>query len=146
MPEKCPAYPQESRLIHILILIICSGIIVGAIILSPPESESSLVKLGKVPLPSICTFRNITGKPCPGCGLVRSLVAAVRGDFRTSLAFHRLGLVTLFYILLQFFYRLGWILIPVLWARIFPSGKWLNLGFIVLGIFFGLNWIFTLLF
>lgn len=145
MPERGSAYPRESRLIHILILIICFGILAGAIILSPPESGSSLVRLGNIPLPSICTFRNITGQPCPGCGLVRSLVVAVHGDFRASLAHHRLGLVTLFYILLQFFYRLGWIMIPVLWARIFPSSKWLNLGFIVLGIFFGLNWIFTLL-
>ena len=35
-----------------------------------------------------CAFRNATGLPCPGCGWSRAMVALVRGDWRTAVAFH----------------------------------------------------------
>jgi hypothetical protein len=35
-----------------------------------------------------CPFRAATGLPCPGCGLSRAMVALLRGDWRTALAFH----------------------------------------------------------
>ncbi|OYW70538.1 MAG: hypothetical protein B7Z37_30420 [Verrucomicrobia bacterium 12-59-8] len=35
-----------------------------------------------------CVFAEITGLPCPGCGLTRATVALVEGDWRTSWAFH----------------------------------------------------------
>lgn len=61
-----------------------------------------------------------------------------------SLMHHRLGLLTLFYIVLQFMYGLGLIVVPKWWIRIFPSGKFLNRGMVVLGALFMLNWILTL--
>lgn len=41
--------------------------------------------------PTLCTFRNLTGYDCPGCGLTRSVVAFVHGDFGVSLRAHPLG-------------------------------------------------------
>jgi hypothetical protein len=38
------------------------------------------VELFGVRLPGLCMFRNITGRPCPGCGLTRGLVAGMHGD------------------------------------------------------------------
>ncbi len=35
-----------------------------------------------------CVFAEITGLPCPGCGLTRATVALVHGDWRTSWAYH----------------------------------------------------------
>lgn len=35
-----------------------------------------------------CPIRFLSGIPCPGCGLTRSLAALLSGDFRTSFAFH----------------------------------------------------------
>ena len=39
-----------------------------------------------------CPWRALTGLPCPTCGIVRSLGAALRGDLHSSFAFHPLGL------------------------------------------------------
>jgi hypothetical protein len=35
-----------------------------------------------------CTFAEMTGLPCPGCGLTRATSALLHGDWRTSWQFH----------------------------------------------------------
>lgn len=129
---------------HLIILVICFGILAGALILNPEDSGTYSLRLGRISLPNICTFRSTTGLPCPGCGLTRSIVAATHGDLNGSLAYHRLGLFTLIYVFIQFVYRLGFFLIPGFWARMARYGKFLNRGIIILAILFGLNWILTL--
>jgi hypothetical protein len=39
----------------------------------------------------LCWFRRLSGLPCPGCGLTRSLLALTQGDLRRSVAFHPFG-------------------------------------------------------
>jgi hypothetical protein len=73
------------------------------------------------------------------------MVAAMHGDLGRSLAYHRLGLLTLVYVLLQFSCRLGIFVIPRWRTRLISYGKFLNLGIIVLAILFGINWIAALI-
>src|SRR5262245_32841748 len=40
---------------------------------------------------SICAFKNVTGLPCPGCGLTHSFCALGKGDLATAFAWHWLG-------------------------------------------------------
>lgn len=129
---------------HLVVLGVCAGILLFATLLNPVHSTSSHLSLYKISLPDTCTFHNLTGLPCPGCGLTRSLVAAAHGDLAGSLTFHRLGLLTLSYILLQLIFRLGSILLPGLTYKVFRSGRMLNLGIVYLGVLYGLNWLVTL--
>jgi hypothetical protein len=39
---------------------------------------------------SLCVFANLTGTPCPGCGLTRAALALLRGDFAGATAIHPL--------------------------------------------------------
>lgn len=43
--------------------------------------------------PLLCPFRLLTGLPCPGCGMTRSVVALAHGDLHASLFYHPLGFV-----------------------------------------------------
>ncbi len=130
---------------NLVIFVICSAILAGGLILTPPKNESPCIYLGSIPLPGICMFRSVTGIPCPGCGLLRSLVSAMHGNVAKSLEYHRLGLVTLVYIILQFLFRLGIMLFPVLGIRLSRFDSYLNRGIILLAFLFGINWILTLL-
>lgn len=47
--------------------------------------------LPEFPLPTICSARLLFDMGCPGCGLTRSIVYLVQGDFAKSLAIHRFG-------------------------------------------------------
>lgn len=40
----------------------------------------------------LCPFHFLTGMICPGCGMGRAIIAAMRGQFAASWAFHPLGL------------------------------------------------------
>lgn len=42
-------------------------------------------------LPSLCIFKNITGLPCPGCGLTRSVVYSAHGQWQQAIAYHPFG-------------------------------------------------------
>ena len=45
---------------------------------------------------SICPFKMITGFPCPGCGITKSLVFLYEGDFIKSIYYHLFGPLTFF--------------------------------------------------
>jgi hypothetical protein len=129
---------------NLVIFIVSFGILLGAFILTPPKNDIPYVQFGKIPLPSLCTFRSVTGIPCPGCGLLRSMVYAMHGKLKKSLEYHRLGLVTIAYTFCQFLFRLALILFPVLGIRFSHFDFYLNRSIILLAVLFGVNWIFTL--
>jgi hypothetical protein len=135
---------EGELLAHWVVLFFCAGILLGGLVLSPPSAGSPYMSIGPIPIPDTCSFQNLTGLPCPGCGLTRSIVTAMRGDFKASLSYHRLGLLTLIYICLQFLYRLIAVCIPPFGKRLCGLGKILNRGIIVLTFLYVLNWGYTL--
>jgi len=42
-------------------------------------------------LPSTCVFYHVTGRPCPTCGITRSIIALTHLDFGSAIAFHPLA-------------------------------------------------------
>lgn len=40
---------------------------------------------------SLCPFKMLTGFPCPGCGITKSLVYWYEGDYYKSISYHVLG-------------------------------------------------------
>lgn len=51
---------------------------------------------------TVCVFKNLTGIPCPGCGMTRAFLELCRGNFMDSLIFHPLLLLVLILGLLSF--------------------------------------------
>lgn len=58
-------------------------------------TTAALVFARVVTLPSIplCAFKMWTGRPCPGCGMTRSVVHLALGDVAGSFRLHPLGLL-----------------------------------------------------
>ena len=136
---------KRHLLPHLVICIVCFGILAGCLVLTPPKRGSPCVQIGNIPLPGICMFRSVTGIPCPGCGLLRSMVSAMHGDVARSLEYHRLGLITLVYVGFQFLFRLTVLLFPVFGIRFSRLDGYLNRGIILLAVLFGINWIISLI-
>lgn len=77
-----------------------------------------------------CPILRLTGIPCPGCGMTRALLAALRGDFVGAMRWH--GMVWSLPLLLAIF----------LWdGKLFPA-RWANAALmILLAAGFLVNWI-----
>ena len=143
-----PVTPSKIQCLtpHLVILAVCFLILLFSILLTPSESPDGPLYIGNFPVPHTCIFKNLTGLPCSGCGLSRSMVEAAHGNLKQSFHYHRLGLLTLVYVLVQFIYRIGAITVPALAVRILGPEKYINRGLIVLAALFFLNWVFLILF
>lgn len=43
-----------------------------------------------IPIDDLCLVRNITGFPCPGCGMTRAHISALQLDFKKAFYYHPL--------------------------------------------------------
>ncbi len=60
--------------------------VAGALMVDPASSEAG---------PVICPFRLLTGLPCPGCGLTRSWIYLLHGQWTDGLVANPFGIVAL---------------------------------------------------
>tara|TARA_B110000046_G_C12846842_1_gene336015 strand:+ start:44 stop:490 length:447 start_codon:yes stop_codon:yes gene_type:complete len=73
--------------------------IVGALaILAIPylimiQSENNNIETAQ----SLCPFKMLTGFPCPGCGITKSLIFFYEGDFLKSIYYHIFGPFTVLF-------------------------------------------------
>jgi Protein of unknown function (DUF2752) len=127
---------------HLVILSACASILLLALWLHPVAAGESLRIAGEK-LPSLCIMKQAIGLPCPGCGLTRSLVAAVHGEWGVSLAHHRMGILVLFYLLLQVLGRLAWLGLSRVRGGIAICCRALDRSVVPLLLLLVLNWIPT---
>ncbi len=78
--------PQTLSWIYMASALVC---LAGALVVAPSGHEHTAV-LG-VEIPGVCTFLQLTGLPCPGCGMTRSWVWLVRGEVATALQYNVAG-------------------------------------------------------
>lgn len=84
-----PSLPKSIKnKFYILVVFIVPLLVPYLIMLSDSHIESSQ---------SICPFKLLTGLPCPGCGITKSIIFLYKGDLIRSFTYHIFGpLVILF--------------------------------------------------
>lgn len=78
--------------------------ILGATMTLQGQGRVALPGLSGAPLPTFCVARRL-GFECATCGMTRSVIALMHGDWRQSLEFHRFGWWATVLILAQIPYR-----------------------------------------
>jgi uncharacterized protein DUF2752 len=58
-----------------------------------PPAVWALARWDVLPHLPLCLFQNLTGRPCPGCGMTRAILRLSQGDVLGSLRMHPLGIV-----------------------------------------------------
>jgi hypothetical protein len=134
-----PSFSPGRQTRHRTLLVVAFGVVVLAVLLHVRGDQR--VEFSWLPgflAPEMCMSRSVLGIRCPGCGLTRSLIYLAHGDWRESLAMHRLGIVMAVAILAQFPYCA----VGILWKKDYPLGRRFSVivawGLIVL--LFG-NWL-----
>jgi len=62
-------------------------------LLAMPPIVWALARFDVLPHVTLCMFERVTGRPCPGCGMTRSMLRLSQGDVVGSLRMHPLGVV-----------------------------------------------------
>ncbi|GEM_PF-802293 len=73
-----------------LVTAICLGGPLAASLVIPPPSAAGAEPSGLLGLPC-CLFKELTGLPCPFCGLTRSFVSLGHGRIEDAFKYHLLG-------------------------------------------------------
>jgi hypothetical protein len=76
---------------HWLLMIGAAIVVLLAALLEVRDTEKIALPGIESPLPGVCTFRRVTGQPCPGCGLTRSFVSIAHGDLGGAWFFNAAG-------------------------------------------------------
>lgn len=92
-PEPSPVFPyQPSRRAALITAVILVVMFAASAIYSPPGGNYY----------SICGFRNLTGLPCPGCGLTHSFCSIGKADIAAGFDYNAMGPVLFIYAILLF--------------------------------------------
>ncbi|MBM80820.1 MAG: hypothetical protein CMJ78_09520 [Planctomycetaceae bacterium] len=112
--------PAINKRDHWLILgASCLVFLLAALLTVLPEGRVAFKGFESHPLPHTCSLRMMINLDCAGCGLTRSTIHLVHGNFSAALAVHRLGWLVALLIASQVPYRL-WI---ILRNSRYPLGK-----------------------
>lgn len=99
------------------IILAVVGIMSIAALLPAPAPGSEGLSLGGCFFGSTCIFHNLTGLPCPFCGLTRATVCVMHGQPLEALSFHPLSVAVLVFMVFMGIYSLA----VILSGKDFPS-------------------------
>jgi len=125
--EQVPAQEQPSKTIARMAVIGLALIFLISLFYQPakPRLDGSYF--------TICTFKIVTGLPCPGCGLTHSFCSIGKGDFNEAFAYNLLG-PPLFLLALLIFLRsicvlVGWMRPALVFDRAASRARLLQILF-----------------
>ncbi len=103
-PTQIPYRP--GTMLHWTFLVIAVAVVAASLSLSVHNGEQVILPIIDVPLPGTCTFRTLTGLPCPGCGLTRSFISMGHANFRDAWNYNPAGFLFFVVVAFQIPYRI----------------------------------------
>ncbi len=79
----------------LIVVLVLAGLVAGAVARPEVRRGETVLTLAGLTLPPTCWFRAVTGIPCAGCGLTRSVVLLLHGRPGESRTQHPFGTVAL---------------------------------------------------
>lgn len=76
-------------------VLLAIGALVAAALVTPSPADPDVLTLFGYPFGGGCVLRNLTGIPCPSCGMTRSWVYTVRGELATASRYNIVGVALL---------------------------------------------------
>jgi Protein of unknown function (DUF2752) len=135
-PAPLDVLPVMSRWVRgtlVGIALGLSALFAVAAYLNPYRSDGSARRMEthmQLGLPE-CTFKQVTGLPCPSCGMTTSFALTIRGDFSDAVRANSVGVL----LALTLLAAIPWCLVSVLCGRtLFVQSAERALMFIVIGL------------
>jgi hypothetical protein len=100
------ASTRADRVHHWILLWLAVAVVVLAMAFRLDTTGSVAIPGMQQSMPTICSFRRLTGLPCPGCGLTRCFVALAHGNWGAAWRYNPAGFLVFALVLGQIPYRI----------------------------------------
>ncbi|GAB4468852.1 MAG: hypothetical protein OHK0029_41350 [Armatimonadaceae bacterium] len=120
-PQRLIEWGRRIGVVPVLLLAAC--------IVPAPEPGAARI----AGVPSLCLFHLLTGLPCPGCGMTRSVVSCAHGNWQTAWSFHPFGPVVFAGLVVASVQKITRFPVPPGLRRAIGTGAWCGVA-ILLGI------------
>ena len=97
----------QRELVYQTVFLLGSLAVVALALVLDVRGQRVLLPVLGVPLPELCWFKRLTGTGCPGCGLTRSVICLVHGDFYKAWQFNPGGYLFCALVAAQVPYRIA---------------------------------------
>jgi hypothetical protein len=135
--------PVKPRLSPAAVSVLLAlGAVVAAALVKPSHDDPNLLTLFGYPFGGGCVLRNLTGLPCPSCGMTRAWVYSVRGELEMALRYNAVGVLLLGGLVVNGFVHAVGLHRPI-GALLARAPRRLNLFLLVAGLGFVGAWAFT---
>jgi hypothetical protein len=107
-PRREAAPPGVYRgdvLLHWVLLVLSAAILVLSFVLRVGEGDRVVIPLLEITLPGVCSYKQLLGIDCPGCGLTRSFISLAHLDLVRAWFYNPAGVYLFFVVLFQVPYR-----------------------------------------
>jgi hypothetical protein len=118
----------DSKRWHLIAALLAQPLLARAMLLG--SAVYGLISWWGLPL-MVCPWKNLTGLPCPGCGMTRSTFALLQGRYRESLESNAFSWVVLLLLMIVAVgvsiparYRMAWIRSIGRWEHRSRWGLW----------------------
>ena len=91
---------------HWMYLAIAVVILLLSVSLSVESRQGVVIPGIGLQLPTLCSFRRMTGVDCPGCGLTRCFISLGHGDLKTAWQFNSVGILLDAFVIFQIPFRI----------------------------------------
>ena len=116
---------REYRFANAGLAIVFFTLLIAPFFLYVPESTTEK-SLRFIKLPQ-CTIKTITGRPCPSCGLTRSIVVLYQGKIGMSQDFHPAGYLVVIWLIIELLFR-----VRFFWTRTKWWFPWVDISQLIL--------------
>ena len=100
-----PARYAPDKTFHSVLLVMSAAVLAAALLLRVQDGQRVVLPAIHWTLPETCTFKRTSGIECPGCGLTRCFISAVRGDVLAAITYNPAGLLLFALVAFQVPYR-----------------------------------------
>ena len=97
--------PLDRPTSDLILLAVAVAVLAASALLSVRGSTQVVLPLVHWSLPGTCSFRQMFGVGCPGCGLTRCFISVAHGELAAAWRFSPLGLVVFGLVAAQLPYR-----------------------------------------
>lgn len=137
--DLASAAPRSDTTANIVLLLLSLGVVAAACVLTSPNGNHVLVP-GLGPLPELCYSRRWLGIECPGCGLTRSFISIMHGQFARAWRFNPAGFLMFGLVAAQIPYR-AWQLARLQRGIAPYDGVWLAWSWLPVGAALLIQWL-----